>query len=66
MEKLEKLKREQAVLARQLETLNGRLLAGDRTVRSQVTAVNRQLARIVEQIGALEGPVKSDETSPTP
>ncbi|GEM_PF-4208907 len=66
MDKLQRLKREQAVLTRQLETLNGRLLAGDRTVRTQVTAVNRQLARIGEQIGALEGPVKRDETSPTP
>jgi hypothetical protein len=55
VDKLQQLKREQAVLARQLETLNGRLLAGDRTVRSQVTAVNRQLARIGEQIGALTG-----------
>lgn len=55
MDKLQRLKREQAVLTRQLETLNGRLLAGDRTVRTQVTAVNRQLARIGEQIGALTG-----------
>lgn len=61
MDKLQRLKREQTVLARQMETLNGRLLAGDRTVRAQISAVNRQLARIGEQIEAIEGPVKSEE-----
>lgn len=55
MDKLQKLKREQAVLTHQLDTLNGRLLAGDRTVRAQISAVNRQLAKVGEQIGTLTG-----------
>lgn len=54
MDRLQKLEREQAVLTRQLDTLNGRLLAGDRTVRAQISAVNRQLARIGEQIEKLK------------
>ncbi|MSS70761.1 MAG: hypothetical protein EXS64_04645 [Candidatus Latescibacteria bacterium] len=55
MEKLQKLKREQAVLTHQLDTLNGRLQAGDRTVRAQISAINRQLTTINEQIESLTG-----------
>ena len=55
MDKLQRLKREQAVLTRQLDTLNGRLQAGDRTVRAQISAINRQLTTIGEQIGTLAG-----------
>ena len=61
MDNLQKLKREQAILKGQLETLNGRMMAGDRALRAQVTAVSRQLARIEERIQAVEGMVKSDE-----
>ena len=61
MDNLQKLKREQAILKGQLETLNGRMMAGDRALRAQVSSVNRQLARIEERIQAVEGTVKRDE-----
>jgi hypothetical protein len=60
--KAQHLEREKAVLTRQLQTLSGRLQAGDRTVRAQISAVNRQLARIAEQ---LEGP-NAEEGPDTP
>jgi hypothetical protein len=55
VDRLQKLQREQAVLTHQLDALNGRLLSGDRTVKAQISAFNRQLRRIGEQIGTLTG-----------
>ncbi len=60
MDNLQKLKREQAILKGQLDTLNGRMMAGERTLRAQVTSVSRQLARIEERIQAQAGEKASD------
>ncbi len=61
MENLEKLKRERVVLARQLASLNGRLMAGDRSLRTQVAAASRQVARIEERIQALTGEKQKEQ-----
>lgn len=61
MENIQKLKREQAILKGQLDTLNGRLMAGERSLRPQVAAVSRQLGKIEARVKALTG----DQTAET-
>lgn len=61
MANLDKLKREQAILKGQLDSLNGRLMAGERSLRAQVASVGKHLALIEERIKAQEGTDRQPE-----